>query len=65
MSYKNKRPGLAYQLAILVYEDRLVWINGPFCASVGDNTIFESQGGQQEKLPDDKRLLPTALTLKH
>jgi hypothetical protein len=28
MSYKNKKPGLAYKLAILVYEDKLlVWIN--------------------------------------
>jgi hypothetical protein len=32
-------PRNAYALAILVYNDKLVWINGPFCASVGDNTI--------------------------
>jgi hypothetical protein len=57
MSYKNKKPGLAYELAILVYEDKLVWINGPFRASVGDNTIFESQGGMQEKLPDGKKAI--------
>jgi hypothetical protein len=57
MSYKNKKPGLAYELAISVYEDKLVWINGPFRASVGDNTIFESQGGLQEKLPDGKKAI--------
>jgi hypothetical protein len=55
---------LAYEHAILVYEDKLVWINGPFCASVGDNTIFESQGCLQEKLPDGKKAIAESVYSK-
>lgn len=57
LSYKNKKPGLTYELAISVYEDKLVWINGPFRASVNDITIFESPSGLQEKLPTGKKAI--------
>jgi hypothetical protein len=66
MSYKNKKPGLAYELVISVYEDKLLWINGPFCASVGDNTLcLNPKVVCKGNFLLVKRLLPTALTLKH
>ena len=41
-SHKSKGPALAYELALSVYENRLVWINGPFDASVHDITMFRN-----------------------
>ena len=39
-SHKSHGAGLAYELAIAIRSDRLVWMNGPFYASKSDITIF-------------------------
>ena len=35
-----------------LFQDRIVWINGPFPASVHDLTIFRKEGGLKEKMED-------------
>ena len=40
-SHKFKQAGLAYEIALAIYESKCVHINGPFDASVHDKTIFE------------------------
>jgi hypothetical protein len=56
-SYKNKKPGVVYELAIAVYESRLVWINGPFLAATNDLDVFRMPGGLKSKIPKGKRVI--------
>ena len=42
-SHKFHQAGLDYELALSIRESRLVWINGPFDASVHDDTVFRQQ----------------------
>lgn len=49
-SYKNKAAGLSYEIAVLLWESRIIWINGPFPASRHDATIFAMPGGLKDKL---------------
>lgn len=52
-SHKFKRAGLAYEVAISVFMNRVVSINGPFPASVNDTTIFK--GGVRKKIPSGRQ----------
>ena len=54
-SYKDKHPGLVYELAIAVYKDSLVWINGPFPAGWSDLKVFRA--GLKDAVPIGKRLI--------
>jgi hypothetical protein len=56
-SFKNKKPGVVYELAIAVYDSRLVWINGPFFAGTGDIDVFRMPGGLKSKIPEGKRVI--------
>ncbi|KAG7365076.1 DDE superfamily endonuclease [Nitzschia inconspicua] len=60
-SHKSHGPGLAYELGIAVYESRLVWINGPFDASVHDIMMFRNpddpDSSLKETIPDGKRAI--------
>jgi hypothetical protein len=47
-SHKSHGPALAYELALSVFENRLVWINGPFNASTHDITMFRNHVSDQE-----------------
>jgi DDE superfamily endonuclease len=49
-SYKNKAAGFSYEIVVSLWKSNIIWINGPFKASVHDNTIFSSPGGLKEKL---------------
>jgi hypothetical protein len=49
-SYKNQAAGLSYEIALSLWESRIIWMNGPFLASVHDTTIFAMPGGLKEKL---------------
>jgi DDE superfamily endonuclease len=44
MSYKFQLAGLAYEIALSLTSNDIVWINGPFQASVGNSTIFKDHG---------------------
>lgn len=54
-SYKNKKPGVVYEIAIGIYSDTLVWINGPFPAGMSDLQVFRA--GLKQKIPEGKRLI--------
>lgn len=41
-SHKFKQAGLAYEVAVSIFEDRCVWINGPFPAGKNDLSIFRA-----------------------
>lgn len=41
-SHKSNGPGVNYELAVSVWENKLVWMNGPFVASKNDQGVFNS-----------------------
>jgi len=51
-SHKFNGPGLAYELALDIWEDRLVWMRGPFKAGKGDYDIFQEE--LRKKMPRGK-----------
>jgi len=53
-SHKFHGPGIAYEVGIAIYEDRVLWIKGPFYPSTHDKTMFESEGGPPD-MPEGKR----------
>jgi hypothetical protein len=62
-SHKTHGPAVAYELGLAIYEDRLVWMNGPFDASTHDITIFRGEAdditdsGLKDNFPVGKRLI--------
>ena len=55
-SHKFKQSGLNYELGISVFDNALVWMNGPFKASRHDITIFR-RGGLQDLVPEGNRII--------
>jgi len=41
-SHKFKQAGLAYEVALSTFENKCVWINGPFAAGCNDVSIFRA-----------------------
>ena len=39
-SHKTHQAGLTHEIALSVFECRVVWTNGPFPASINDMTVF-------------------------
>ena len=56
-SHKLNKPGVAYEIAIDVFENRVAWINGPFKAGESDLTIFRKENGLKSKIPPGKLLI--------
>jgi hypothetical protein len=60
-SHKTHGPAVAYELGLAIYEDRLVWINGPFDASTHDIAMFRSEhdpgSGLMSHIPEGKRAI--------
>ena len=54
-SHKSNGAGVSYELAISIWLNKLVWINGPFKASKNDQSIFKS--ALQQKLHPSKRVV--------
>lgn len=48
-SHKFKKAALSYEVALSVYQNKVLSINGPFPASTNDTTIFN--GGIRNKIP--------------
>jgi hypothetical protein len=46
-----------YELAIAVYDSRLVRINGPFLAGTSDIDVFRKPNGLLSKIPKGKRVI--------
>jgi hypothetical protein len=51
-SYKMKCAGVVYELAISIYDGKLIWINGPFPGGTTDLIVFRN--GLKEKIPPGK-----------
>ena len=54
-SHKFNGSGLAYELALSIFENKLVWMRGPFKPSKSDLGIY--QGELKGMLPVDKRVV--------
>jgi len=55
-SHKFGRAGLDYEIAISIYENKVVWTNGPFKAGRHDVKIFK-EDGLMAKIPPGKRVV--------
>jgi len=55
-SHKFHSAGLNYEVAISVFENKVVWVNGPFQASTHDITVFRNHG-LANKIPPGKRCI--------
>lgn len=51
-SHKFKKAALAYEIALSVFQNRVVSINGPFPAATNDATMFK--GGLRDKIPPNR-----------
>jgi len=56
-SAKYKRAGLAYEIAVAIYHNKIVWVNGPFPAGENDKKIFDKPGGLKSKLKEGQALI--------
>lgn len=56
-SHKFNGPGVAYEVAVHVRADKIVWISGTFKAGVSDLSIFRQENGLKEKIPIGKKLI--------
>jgi DDE superfamily endonuclease len=54
-SHKFHEAALNYELAVSVTESRLLWVNGPFPAAVGDLTVFRRD--LKAKVPPGGKLI--------
>jgi pyruvate-formate lyase len=43
-SFKYNHPGLAYEIAVSIFSDQIVWVNGPYRAGMSDLKIFKEKG---------------------
>jgi hypothetical protein len=55
-SHKSNRAGLNYELGMSVYDNKLVWMNGPFPAGRHDINIFRTEG-LKDKIPAGKLVI--------
>lgn len=51
-SHKFQSAGLDYEIAISIFEAKVVWINGPFRAGQNDKAVFKA--GLLQKMRDEK-----------
>jgi len=40
-SHRYNHPGLSYEIALSIFSDQIVWVNGPFPAGMSDLKIFK------------------------
>jgi DDE superfamily endonuclease len=52
-SHKHHKPCVSYELGVHLFENRLVWINGPFKGGEPDVVIFRKPNGLRDRLPDN------------
>ena len=55
-SHKFKTAGVDYEIGLSVFDNRLVWINGPMRASRHDITVFR-RAGLQAMIPHGHRII--------
>jgi hypothetical protein len=52
-SQKFSHAALKYEIGVAIFEDKIVWVNGPFPGGRHDLTIFR-EDGLKERMPDNK-----------
>ena len=57
-SHKFNRAAVSYKLAISTYEQKLIWINGPFPAGTHDITIYRN--ALMRMIPEGKKVIGDA-----
>ena len=53
MSHKFNHAALKYEIGVAIYEDKILWVNGPFPGTRYDMAIFR-QDGPKERMPQGK-----------
>lgn len=53
MSHKFKHAGLKYEIGVAIFENKIVWVNGPFPGGRHDMTIFREHG-LKDRMPEGK-----------
>lgn len=53
---KGGKAGHTYEIALHLWESRIVWINGPFPAATGDQVIYNTQG-LMDRIPEGKKCI--------
>ena len=53
MSHKFNHAALKYEIGVAIYENKIVWVNGPFKGGRHDLTIFR-EDGLKEQMPEGK-----------
>lgn len=56
-SHKYGGPGVTYEIGIAIWENNLVWINGPFKAGKNDIGMFGSENGLELQIPENMFVL--------
>lgn len=56
-SPKFNKAGLAYEIGVSVYHDKICWVNGPFPAGQNDLRIFRKPDGLLSKIPAGKKAI--------
>lgn len=56
-SWKSNGPGLSYELALHLFEPRLVWVKQNAITKHNDRQNFVEPGGLREKIPDGKKAI--------
>lgn len=59
-SHKLNAPGVAYEIAVSLATEQIVWINGPFQAGESDLSIFRMDDGLQAQMSLHTRMMAVA-----
>jgi len=49
-SHKFKQAALDYEIALSIFDNQRVWVNGPFPAGKNDMSVFRARNGLKEKM---------------
>ena len=55
--HKTNGPAVSYEIAIDIFESKLVWLNGPFPAGQTDLAIFQKEDGLKNEIPNGKCII--------
>ena len=64
-SKKHDKAGLAHELGIAIFHNKLVWINGPFPAGQNDKKTLTKPDGLKSKIPRRKRAIGDECCVGH
>eukprot|EP00980_Cylindrotheca_fusiformis_P021825 scaffold8664_cov53-Cylindrotheca_fusiformis.AAC.2 len=56
-STKSNKAAVAYEIAVSIQHNRIVWMNGPFPAGTNDKRIFDKPNGLATKLKDHQKVI--------